>query len=322
MDPRRMISTRTWADPWFEELNTESKLLWLYLLTNQQTNLIGIYEISIKRISNETGINLTGCQTVMDGFANRSKIIWNGSHIVICNFLKHQSLANPNMEKSARKIFDSLPDTVKKLLQSHGINDFKQFLNGFPNQSQTHADGFGEREREREREIERERETANEKKQSRPSGLVPEGLIPDDYLETHRSFRVDAFPEGEEETENQETATKELDEPEQIEVQLWPSFEDFWNTYDKKRGDILKVKKKWDTLKQLDKESVMAYIPTYKQAQPDKQFRKDPSTFLNNKSWNDEIISAKSTNLIQSGAAPSNPFERLFEKVNRSSAIR
>ena len=152
MDPRRMISTRTWADPWFEELSSEAKLLWLYLLTNQQTNLIGIYEISIKRISNESGIDLMGCQTHLDGFANRSKIIWNGSYMVICNFLKHQSLANPNMEKAAFKIFKSLPDSVKKLLQSNGINDFKQFLNGFANPLVTHADGLGERERERERE--------------------------------------------------------------------------------------------------------------------------------------------------------------------------
>jgi hypothetical protein len=37
----------------------------------------------------------------------------------------------------------------------------------------------------------------------------------------------------------------------------------------------------------------MDYIPKYKIAQPDKKFRKDPQTFLNNKSWLDEIIPSK-----------------------------
>jgi hypothetical protein len=34
----------------------------------------------------------------------------------------------------------------------------------------------------------------------------------------------------------------------------------------------------------------MEHVAKYKQAQPDKKFRKNPETYLNNKSWNDEII--------------------------------
>ena len=68
------------------------------------------------------------------------------------------------------------------------------------------------------------------------------------------------------------------------------SFDDFWNTYDKKVGDKEKIKKKWDALKDSEREAIMSHIPLYKQSQPDKKFRKDPSTYLNNKSWNDEII--------------------------------
>ena len=68
------------------------------------------------------------------------------------------------------------------------------------------------------------------------------------------------------------------------------SFDDFWNAYDKKRGDTEKIKKKWESLKDSEREAIMSHIPLYKQSQPDKKFRKDPSTYLNNKSWNDEII--------------------------------
>lgn len=67
-------------------------------------------------------------------------------------------------------------------------------------------------------------------------------------------------------------------------------FETFWNEYDKKVGDKSKLEKKWISLTNEERELIMEHIPLYKLSQPDKKFRKDPSTFLNNKSWNDEII--------------------------------
>lgn len=69
-------------------------------------------------------------------------------------------------------------------------------------------------------------------------------------------------------------------------------FEAFWNLYDKKVGDKDKIVKKWNALSDHEREAAMEYIPKYISSRPEKQFRKDPSTFLNNKSWNDEIIAA------------------------------
>ena len=68
------------------------------------------------------------------------------------------------------------------------------------------------------------------------------------------------------------------------------SFDDLWNLYDKKRGDKTKLRKKWEELSEKTREEIFAYLPSYIAATPDKQFRKDLSTFLNNKSWLDEII--------------------------------
>jgi hypothetical protein len=67
-------------------------------------------------------------------------------------------------------------------------------------------------------------------------------------------------------------------------------FEWFWVEYDKKIGDKQKLKKKWNKLTDEERQNAMNYIDLYKQSVPDKQFRKNPETFLNNKSWNDEII--------------------------------
>tara|TARA_R110002049_G_scaffold4063_2_gene29290 strand:- start:3190 stop:3963 length:774 start_codon:yes stop_codon:yes gene_type:complete len=73
-------------------------------------------------------------------------------------------------------------------------------------------------------------------------------------------------------------------------VEIYPTFDDFWDEYDKKVGSKSKIKKQWDKLNQKTKEEIMVYIPNYKLSQPEKKYRKNPETFFNNESWNDEII--------------------------------
>ena len=72
-------------------------------------------------------------------------------------------------------------------------------------------------------------------------------------------------------------------------------FEIFWNLYDKKTGRE-KCEPKWNNLKLEDQNLILEFIPKYISSQPDKKFRKNPETFLNNKSWNDEIISESKNN--------------------------
>jgi hypothetical protein len=59
-DKLRSVNTRFWEDPFVEELTPSEKLLFLYLLTNPLANLLGIYEITIKRISYDTGYEWFG----------------------------------------------------------------------------------------------------------------------------------------------------------------------------------------------------------------------------------------------------------------------
>ena len=68
------------------------------------------------------------------------------------------------------------------------------------------------------------------------------------------------------------------------------AFEQFWNLYDKKVGKDRSIKA-FKKLNQSEVSEMMAFIPKYKQAQPDKQFRKNPEAFINNKGWLDELIS-------------------------------
>lgn len=80
-----------------------------------------------------------------------------------------------------------------------------------------------------------------------------------------------------------------IKEEEKETTEFYP-FEEFWEDYDKKRGDKEKLKIKWKSVSKSDREKIKIFIPKYKMSQPDKQYQKDPSTFLTQKAWNDEII--------------------------------
>lgn len=120
------------------------------------------------------------------------------------------------------------------------------------------------------------------------------------------------------ETRNTETQKQETEiESETVNV----PFNDFWNLYDKKVGEKNKLLKKWLKLTDAERVNIMAYIPQYLVAQPDKKYRKNPETFLNNKSWNDEIITASgsktNSNNGQAGLANLNEqAERLLSSLD------
>jgi len=66
-------------------------------------------------------------------------------------------------------------------------------------------------------------------------------------------------------------------------------FSEFWDMYDKKK-DSVKCKSKFAKLTKQEIELLFEKLPAYINSTPDKQFRKNPYSWLNGKCWNDEII--------------------------------
>ena len=99
--------------------------------------------------------------------------------------------------------------------------------------------------------------------------------------------------------EYQRNNTKEINTKETLQNPLLDfeildelSFDLFWDLYDKKTGKETCIKL-YNKLSREDKEKIFNHIPLYKEARPDKQYRKDPQTYLRNKTWNDEIVMPK-----------------------------
>ena len=74
MSKLRSINTAIWSDTWFEDLTPNEKLLFIYLITNEKTNMLGVYEASVKKISFETGINKETVSKALKGFETIGKV--------------------------------------------------------------------------------------------------------------------------------------------------------------------------------------------------------------------------------------------------------
>ena len=68
-------------------------------------------------------------------------------------------------------------------------------------------------------------------------------------------------------------------------------FDEFWSIYDKKI-EKPQAEKSWKRIKPSVELQLQIYAAarTYVQSTPDKKFRKNPSTWLNNQCWNDEVV--------------------------------
>jgi hypothetical protein len=134
MSKLRSINTIIWSDTWFETLPIGQKLLFIYLITNEKTNMLGVYEVSTRKISFETGIKETDIEKYLIDFEKLNKIKYRDNRIVMLNFLKHQNY-NFNMMKSAIDLYNDLPMSLK----IENIDKIERNKEGF----ETLCKGFG-----------------------------------------------------------------------------------------------------------------------------------------------------------------------------------
>lgn len=112
MSKLRSVSTAFWSDPFIEELSPNEKLLFLYLITNEKTNMLGIYESSVKKISFETGLTKEEVFNALKRFETLKKVKYINNFVVLINYMKHQNF-NTNMKKSAIDTYNKLPKELK-----------------------------------------------------------------------------------------------------------------------------------------------------------------------------------------------------------------
>lgn len=115
MAKQRVISTHFWDDGFVSGLGPMEKLLFLYLLTNPLTTIAGCYEITVRRICFDTGIDEKTVMQIFEKFAESGRIVYRDGWILIVNFIKNQS-RNPKIEKGIEEAVKCCPDWAKHRL--------------------------------------------------------------------------------------------------------------------------------------------------------------------------------------------------------------
>lgn len=104
----RVVKTNFWKDSLVDSFSPEDKYFWLYLLTNPQTNLLGVYQISVRVMSFEMGYSTEAVYVLIDRFTNKYNLIrYVDGEVAIKNYLRH------GIVKGGKPVLDALTKAMK-----------------------------------------------------------------------------------------------------------------------------------------------------------------------------------------------------------------
>jgi predicted regulator of amino acid metabolism with ACT domain len=118
MAKQRMINTRFWEDGYTSNLDPIEKLLFLYFLTNTSTNICGFYEIPLKKIASDTGIDRDMVLKIIQRFTDDKKIYYIDGWICIKNFVKHQNQKSPTVRKGIEVELKNIPKNIAEMVET------------------------------------------------------------------------------------------------------------------------------------------------------------------------------------------------------------
>jgi hypothetical protein len=112
MSKLRYINTKLWRDPYIRKQDPHSKLLWVYLLTNENVNIAGCYEITVDDIALETRLDRAEIAKILRNFALKKRITYKNEWMLIHNFLEHEPL-NPKKTRGIEILAEKFPQWAK-----------------------------------------------------------------------------------------------------------------------------------------------------------------------------------------------------------------
>lgn len=113
MSKHRTVNTHFWDDAYVENLTSNEILLFLFLITNPQTNIAGIYEITLKRMHERTKIPTVKIQQILAKFEADGKFIYKDNLMLAVNAIAHQKVDVPTIKTGIVQIVSNSPQWVK-----------------------------------------------------------------------------------------------------------------------------------------------------------------------------------------------------------------
>lgn len=111
MGKQRAINTDFWTDLWVvDTLNPLDCHLFMYLLTNPQTNLVGAYECSLRIMSFQTGIEKDELARMLKRL--EPKVHYVDGWVILRNGVKHQNYKNMNLRTGILREAETVPSHI------------------------------------------------------------------------------------------------------------------------------------------------------------------------------------------------------------------
>lgn len=111
-----MVSTSFWSDHYVADLDPTEKLLFLYLLTCERSTLAGVYELPLKVMAVESGIETEMVRKVLLRFEGDDKVKFQEGWVAIKNFLKHHEHGSPTVRKGIDDAVLAAPAWAKEFI--------------------------------------------------------------------------------------------------------------------------------------------------------------------------------------------------------------
>lgn len=106
----RQIHTSIWKDDWFMDLTPEAKLLFIYLFSNEQASMGGLYKLPLKVIAFETGLDLGLIEQVLDEFEQAGKVEYEGGVVWVRNMPKYHEARSAQQITRVNKDVEAIAD--------------------------------------------------------------------------------------------------------------------------------------------------------------------------------------------------------------------
>lgn len=170
----RHVYTNFWSDPKVqEEFTPEDKLFYLYLLTNEYTSQIGIYQITKRQIAFELGYSIESVNALMQRFIEHHELVeydTENREIYLKNWAKY------NLTKGGKPIMDCIKkelsnvktksfikSSIQNIEKTDISNLFEQYDDSRNDSYDDTSTTSGQKEKEKEKEKENKKENKKEK---------------------------------------------------------------------------------------------------------------------------------------------------------------
>lgn len=115
----RSVQTRMWReDDWFQTIDTDARLLFIYLFTNPSASIAGIYRLPLRTIEFESGIPQARVKELLAQFSTANKAHFENGVVWVVKMRENQipgETLSPKVKVRLDKDVASIPDCPLKI---------------------------------------------------------------------------------------------------------------------------------------------------------------------------------------------------------------